>query len=220
GLADLRILSRFDYLSTVSGGGYIGGWLAAWIKREGNPLSVEEQLAPSRITEAGADRAVIGPGRIVDEEPEPIHHLRSYSNYLTPRPGLLSVDTWTVLVIYARNASINLLLLLPLTMIVVLLGRSIVWFYANTGQSEALRDWALASLGLLLFVAFLSLTIHISSMLSLRARGPRHAGSVAAGCRWPSRPRSSARWSPPRRSPAGRSASPRGPASSEPPALP
>ena len=29
-LARLRLLSQFDYLSTVSGGGYIGGWLSAW----------------------------------------------------------------------------------------------------------------------------------------------------------------------------------------------
>src|SRR5262245_9801747 len=56
GLADLGILSRFDYLSTVSGGGYIGGWLAAWMKREGNPLSVEHQLSPSRITQSDAAR--------------------------------------------------------------------------------------------------------------------------------------------------------------------
>src|SRR5262245_4612961 len=27
GLARLELLTRFDYLSTVSGGGYIGGWL-------------------------------------------------------------------------------------------------------------------------------------------------------------------------------------------------
>src|SRR5580658_767791 len=86
-LAEKGLLHQFDYLSTVSGGGYIGGWLTAWIKREGDPLSVEEHLAPSRIPEARPDRRVIGRGRIVDEEPEPIHHLRSYSNYLTPRPG-------------------------------------------------------------------------------------------------------------------------------------
>ena len=29
GLAKLGLLGRFDYLSTVSGGGYIGGWLSA-----------------------------------------------------------------------------------------------------------------------------------------------------------------------------------------------
>ena len=34
-LAQLRLLRYFDYLSTVSGGGYIGGWLVAWIKRWG-----------------------------------------------------------------------------------------------------------------------------------------------------------------------------------------
>src|SRR5262249_19553194 len=38
GLASLRLLRLFDYLSTVSGGGFIGGWLAAWIKREGATL--------------------------------------------------------------------------------------------------------------------------------------------------------------------------------------
>src|SRR5262249_49765289 len=35
GMAKHGVLNRVDYLSTVSGGGYIGGWLAAWIKRSG-----------------------------------------------------------------------------------------------------------------------------------------------------------------------------------------
>ena len=30
GLAKKGFLDKFDYLSTVSGGGYLGGWLAAW----------------------------------------------------------------------------------------------------------------------------------------------------------------------------------------------
>ncbi|MCE7977798.1 MAG: patatin-like phospholipase family protein, partial [Nitrospira sp. NTP1] len=29
-LARLQLLDKFDYLSTVSGGGYIGSWLTAW----------------------------------------------------------------------------------------------------------------------------------------------------------------------------------------------
>lgn len=33
-LAKRRILSKFDYLSTVSGGGYIGSWLSAWVRTE------------------------------------------------------------------------------------------------------------------------------------------------------------------------------------------
>src|SRR6187397_625381 len=37
-LADLRLLRRFHYLSTVSGGGYIGSWLVAWIHRRDRNL--------------------------------------------------------------------------------------------------------------------------------------------------------------------------------------
>ena len=35
GLAHLGVLGSFDYLSTVSGGGYTGGWFTAWLKRAG-----------------------------------------------------------------------------------------------------------------------------------------------------------------------------------------
>ena len=33
-LAKHGLLSKFDYLSTVSGGGYMGSWLSAWVRRE------------------------------------------------------------------------------------------------------------------------------------------------------------------------------------------
>ena len=33
GLARNGLLKRFDFLSTVSGGGYLGSWLSAWIAR-------------------------------------------------------------------------------------------------------------------------------------------------------------------------------------------
>jgi len=56
GLAQLRLLKSLDYLATVSGGGYIGGWLAAWIKREGSVVNVEKQLHPNHVVEAEADR--------------------------------------------------------------------------------------------------------------------------------------------------------------------
>src|SRR5688572_6426138 len=32
-LAKHKLLTRFDYLSTVSGGGYLGSWLSAWVYR-------------------------------------------------------------------------------------------------------------------------------------------------------------------------------------------
>ncbi len=52
GLAELELLKRFDYISTVSGGGYIGGWLAAWTKREGDIANVHQQLRPGATTRA------------------------------------------------------------------------------------------------------------------------------------------------------------------------
>ncbi|HJV54445.1 MAG TPA: patatin-like phospholipase family protein, partial [Methylomirabilota bacterium] len=39
GLARAGLLTQFHYLSTVSGGGYIGSWLSAWIHRTGNDVS-------------------------------------------------------------------------------------------------------------------------------------------------------------------------------------
>jgi hypothetical protein len=42
GLAKLKLLHIFDYLSTVSGGGYIGSWLSAWIFRSLNGMLTPE----------------------------------------------------------------------------------------------------------------------------------------------------------------------------------
>jgi len=103
-LAESRLLRRFDYLSTVSGGGYIGCWLSAILRGHGRTLpageaigAVEELIAPSEI-------------RKKDEEPAEIAFLRAYSNYLTPRLGLFSSDTLAALTGYLRNLFLSLLL--------------------------------------------------------------------------------------------------------------
>jgi len=157
GLASLKLLNWFDYLSTVSGGGYAGGWLAAWLYREGSPINVESQLDTSRIRQSKADRHFekkpaaeekkpaaeekkpaadraewekLSEKLVLDEEPEPVTHLRAYSSYLTPRGGLFSTDTWAMLAIYLRNVFINLLVLLPLLFSLVLFVRWIIEFYS------------------------------------------------------------------------------------------
>lgn len=43
-LSELRLLRHFDYLSCVSGGGYIGGWLSAFIDRQCNGCVEEAEL--------------------------------------------------------------------------------------------------------------------------------------------------------------------------------
>jgi hypothetical protein len=97
-LARLGLLRRVDYLSSVSGGGYIGSWLHAWVKREGGDIrKVENKLD-------------VHPGAAV-HEPRQVSWLRQYSNYLTPRIGLLSADTMAGVATWLRNVLLNQVIL-------------------------------------------------------------------------------------------------------------
>ena len=119
GLARAGLLRTFDFLSTVSGGGYLGGWLSGWIQREGGDVAkVESQLAG--VAPTAADEPPLTP---LAPEPDPIHHLRQYSRYMSPRLGLLSADTWTLVAIFFRNLFLNQLVLVPLLAAVLMLPR-------------------------------------------------------------------------------------------------
>ncbi|HEV7509010.1 MAG TPA: hypothetical protein VGS07_29310 [Thermoanaerobaculia bacterium] len=100
GLARIGILEKLDYLSSVSGGGYIASWLSGWIYRAGGLAAVLPEL---RSAQPNPDQP----------EAVTITHLRQYSNYLTPKLGFLSGDTWTAVAIVVRNILLNQLVLLP-----------------------------------------------------------------------------------------------------------
>jgi hypothetical protein len=112
------LLGEFDYLSTVSGGGYLGGWFSAWAKRIGHPP--DTKLKDCHIPDPCDGPAEVirelakSPGSTFDPEPEPVKQLRAYSNYLTPALGFLSGDTWALLATVVRNMFLNWLVLLPL----------------------------------------------------------------------------------------------------------
>ena len=99
--------------------------------------NVELQLDVSRVEQSRSTRPVSQDHPIIDEEPEAIHHLRSYSNYLTPRPGLFTADTWTILAIYLRNFLLNQLMLLPIAVAAVLAIWLLVLFYAPQSLAAA-----------------------------------------------------------------------------------
>jgi len=98
GLVAKSLLGKADYLSTVSGGGYIGSWLQGVLDRSGTL----KPLDPSQSEHAS------------------IRFLRKYSNYLAPRPGL-SIDSVVIPVIWFRNAILNQAIIIAVTFAAILL---------------------------------------------------------------------------------------------------
>lgn len=126
GLARCGLLNKFHYISTVSGGGYIGSWLTSWIhyKDDDVDLVIDELKHPMQ-------------GKLKPEPPQLIH-LRQYSNYLSPRSGLLSADTWTLVAIYIRNLLLNWMVLIPFLAFGLMIPRaySAVVLAVNTDASD------------------------------------------------------------------------------------
>ncbi|HEX8459607.1 MAG TPA: patatin-like phospholipase family protein [Pyrinomonadaceae bacterium] len=130
GLARYGLLEQFDYLSTVSGGGYLGSWLSAWIHRARLPeviTALKNEPEKNKLT----------------PEPEPIRHLRSYSNYLNPKLGFLSADTWTLVSIVVRNLLLNWLVLIPIILAALMLPRIVVGIVQLSSQAGARVSWSL-----------------------------------------------------------------------------
>ncbi|HEY0156455.1 MAG TPA: hypothetical protein VGF28_04105 [Thermoanaerobaculia bacterium] len=132
------------YLSTVSGGGYIGGWLSAWIRNAGGKAATvfAELRQPSKYERA--------------TEPDQVRWLREYSNYLTPRFSIFSVDTATIAATWLRNVTINWLMFLPFLVVLMLLPRlmaSAVTYHRGGGL-----PWLLAG-GLLTIAAVVMIAL-------------------------------------------------------------
>ena len=105
-MAQQGLLTRFHYLSTVSGGGYIGAWLWRWIRAEGgNAARVEAALGGA--TEPGA-----------------VSRLREWTNYLAPQSSDAAAEAGAGVVLWLRNVLLNWLVfgpaLLALAMLPVL----------------------------------------------------------------------------------------------------
>lgn len=111
-------IGRFDYLSTVSGGGYIGSWLSALIHARAKVTRTAAELQDELGTHGGDGKPV---------EDRSIGFLRAYSNYLTPRLGLLSTDTLAGVSAYLRNLILVQTTIIALLVLLLMLPR---WLYA------------------------------------------------------------------------------------------
>ncbi len=129
------LLDTLDYLSTVSGGGYIGSWLSSWLVRRKADTDAAGETTPGKSIIARArsktwgtawqevitalankppcaDDSFSEPVTGGDPEPQPVRHLRSYTAFLAPALGL-SLDTFALVAIIFRNLLINWTMLLP-----------------------------------------------------------------------------------------------------------
>ncbi|QGZ59252.1 hypothetical protein FAZ97_27135 [Paraburkholderia acidiphila] len=139
GLAKRGLLQNFHYLSTVSGGGYIGAWLTSWIQRTtlGNVLTALGHPPPPTNGP---------PGALHQPEPEEIRNLRAYSNYLSPVWGM-SADLFTLIMTFARNLLLNWLVFVPLLLAAVAVPR--LWLLSLHLQGGSVRVPLLAAGGLI-----------------------------------------------------------------------
>jgi hypothetical protein len=154
GLAELDRLNNFDYLSTVSGGGYIHQFLASWIHCE-NLQKVQAQLEP-----------LPGPPSDRFFWPEPLRWLRRYSNYLTPQVGLFTADTWVAVAIWLRNTFLNQIVVIS-TLLLILLLPHLHFKHAGPIASNFLSN------GLYIAMAILALFLYAAYNISTQIKGPR-----------------------------------------------
>ncbi len=120
-LTNYGLLSKFDYLSTVSGGGYIGSWLTAVLhrtaKEQGQTVDQQyvdqfQQYLKPHPTEDPLHtfKKTIG---FAPVEHKAVRYLRRYSNYISPRVGL-SGDMLAAVSIFLRNLVLIQLALISL----------------------------------------------------------------------------------------------------------
>lgn len=169
GMARRGLLKHVDYLSTVSGGGYIGAWYMAFLKRQaGNrPEQAEKMLDPECPCPQGQPA----------EHPA-ITWLRRFSNYLTPKTGLTG-DSLTLVSTYLRNLLLNLIVIVTFLGALLLVPRALAWLVPSI--------WSMAWLPLFAVLPLLFAVLSVSLLLvSLNQSGPpgvdapwwRHQGGI------------------------------------------
>jgi len=128
---DVRgVIAKLDYLSTVSGGGYIG-------------------TSMTTAMSAGTNGKFPFASELRTEEVAGVEHIRDHSNYLFPQ-GILNV--FSNIVVYLRGIVANIVLLLPWLLLAAAL--TIPW---NQNGTETDTSYRLTRCLLLAFVIFLAL---------------------------------------------------------------
>lgn len=137
-LADRRLFGQFHYLSTVSGGGYLGTGITRWLTAKvtddhqspaGALAGVERELGELRCKDYVGSRTL---GREFEEE-GPLTWLRMHTNYLARRLSLFSADAWTILSTYLRNLLVVWMIFWPwVTLFLLVPWLTVLVYYHET----------------------------------------------------------------------------------------
>jgi hypothetical protein len=130
-------LGGVDYLSTVSGGGYLGGALSSALGGASSASATDGEF-PFRL---GAGTA----------EPEPLSHLRSFSDFLAPEGALGRLRLAAVLV---RGVVLNAFLFLPWILAAVVLTEISYEIEARLGWQDLAARLTVAIVGFALLLVF------------------------------------------------------------------
>jgi hypothetical protein len=123
-----KLLTHFDYISSVSGGGYLASWLSTWLARKRDHAD-EVVTALDQHIRTGL-------------EPEPIAYLRRNTDYLSPRLSAVSPDLWSGIAGVVRNLVLNWLVLVPPFFALVVATNFIAWGLAKATQAGIDHGWA------------------------------------------------------------------------------
>lgn len=164
GLAEKGWMDEFDYLSTVSGGGFIGSWLNVWLRGQTGPPKWKDLLGS-------------GP-----DESGPVKHLRKYSNYLSPLLGF-TTDFLLMISTFFANLVANWLVFLPLLFAVTLLPG--FWLEIRSAVKMTTWDAWFVLAGPLVAVATIVLSKRLLPVLEAVGLVTLFVVALAASVSWP-----------------------------------
>lgn len=160
-LATHRLIEKFDYLSTVSGGGYIGSSITSWLYRH---TTATPQLklndAWEKLSKLRRENYAARP-EINSTPKDPIAWMRAHSNYLARRLSVFSADTYTVISTYFRNLFINWVVFSPWTLLFMFLpwlATLVIRELISRGEASV---WPDAIFGVIAWIVFAGIFRHL-----------------------------------------------------------
>lgn len=136
-----RLLKNVDYLSTVSGGGYVGGFWTAWQQRANKQPDDNRHFPSAAAEEPGSTTSPD-----IREQPE-IRHLREFSRFLMPRVGFFHMETWAGVVTILGGLIPSLLAAIS---VITLLHYA--WFYVGYHLISGNPMWSWICMGAIVLI--------------------------------------------------------------------